>query len=191
MVSEKNIVPKLPSHLPHCCCQPTFCWHESERRCRSMLLACVTALRLGNCCQHTQILRGGPVVSYYHHIVSDRNSTFSCTPSHLVSCHICSGPALHLKVTEVEDEIDLCTKGCQRDCQAVLNFRIALTPLYLVFLSLHRSNYNSCITVRACFLSSSLISVVVVRMAEGRKPRSLVPDLRDSVRLNSAVLLLF
>lgn len=38
----------------------------------------------GNCCQRTQILRGGPVVCYYHHPVSDRNSMFSCTLSVLV-----------------------------------------------------------------------------------------------------------
>lgn len=50
--------------------------------------------------------------------------------SSLVILYICTGPALHLKVPEVEDEILLCIKGCQYDCQATVNFKIVLTQQY-------------------------------------------------------------
>lgn len=87
VVGERTSCPSSSPRPPNYW-QPTICWHECERCSRSMFLACVTALPLGNCCQHIQIFRGGPVVSYYHHTVSDRNSMFSCTPSRLLSCRI-------------------------------------------------------------------------------------------------------
>ncbi len=55
----------------------------------------------------------------------------------LVMLHICSGPALRLKVTEVEDDIMLYTKGCQCSCQTVLKFQDCLNctavSVYLLF----------------------------------------------------------
>lgn len=93
--------------------------------------------------------------------------------------HICSGPALHLKVTEGKDEIALYTKGCQSDCQTALNFVFALTIVHSEFLSVSlffpalayqwipSTNLlfivpRSSISVCACFLSFSLFSAVVV-----------------------------